>query len=180
MPPKRLKVKSPTIEDMSNLSSCPSVITTPPTKPNRKNTPEYNIIKEPSTTHRENDIKPMTCKQDLKEQVSKQPIIAVGDQNFACLSPKQPNATVSMHQHYSPPMTTPIVEAERSPSIITSSSPSLPPTKAAVAFLRYMDALNALEYTYIKFALACKEHENVERKIAIFGHTDGGASFYDL
>jgi len=64
VPPKRLKVKSPTIEDMSNLSSCPSVITTPPTKPNRKNTPEYNIIKEPSTTHRENDIKPMTCKQD--------------------------------------------------------------------------------------------------------------------
>jgi hypothetical protein len=43
-----------------------------------------------------------------------------------------------------------------------------------------MDALNTLEYTYVKYALACKEHENLERKIASLGDTNSGASYYDL
>ena len=59
------------------------------------------------------------------------------------------------------------------------SPPPAPPSKAIVAWLRYMDALNTLDYTYVKYVIACKEHEEVQAAIAAVEELPIGREAYE-
>lgn len=54
------------------------------------------------------------------------------------------------------------MKSEKVQDMITSQ---VPVRKGTMAFLRYMDALNTLEYTYVKYVLACKQEKKLQLHI---------------
>lgn len=54
------------------------------------------------------------------------------------------------------------MKSEKVQDIVTSQGPV---RKGTMAFLRYMDALNTLEYTYVKYVLACKQEKKLQLHI---------------
>jgi len=54
------------------------------------------------------------------------------------------------------------IKSEKVQDTVTSQEPV---RKGTMAFLRYMDALNTLEYTYVKYVLACKQEKKLQLHI---------------
>jgi hypothetical protein len=104
----------------------------------------------------------------LPEQELKGSINTIVGQSKSSSLEKTPEATPQEHSRKAttaPASTTNIgapIKSEKVQDIVTSQEPV---RKGTMAFLRYMDALNTLEYTYVKYVLACKQEKKLQLHI---------------
>jgi len=62
---------------------------------------------------------------------------------------------------------------------VDKTPPAAPPPKSTVAWVRYMDALNTLEYMYVKYVMACKDHSELESAIKALEALPTGKEAYE-